>query len=173
MGRKGIEGFTLLELVVVIALVGLLVAIAQGSMREVSSRARLNSAFEMIGSDMRKARYGSLMEGEHHYIDFEPQAGSYLINGQDRVKLPEGIRFGADSKVTGKPNQPGDLPPSDGITFKGDGVENRVKFYPKGLVIPTGAVYLTNGSETMAITVYLNGHLRLWRSGGGNKWALL
>lgn len=173
MNRMKENGFTLMETVVVLVVMGLLASIAQASFREMAARSRLNSAIDMIGTDFRKARYESIMSGEHYRIDFEPAAGSYLINGKDRVSLPGGIRFGADPGVTGKPNQPGDRPPADGVTFLGDGVQNRVEFFPRGMIIPTGAVYVTDGKETRAITVYLNGHVRTWRSGGGNKWTLL
>ena len=173
MEKKGMQGFTLIELMVVVALLGILATFAHASFREVAGRAKLNGAIEMIGADIRKSRYESIMSGEHHQIDFNPAEGSYLIDEHDKVLLPQGVRFGADQDVTGKPNQAGDLPPADGVTFKGEGVENRAEFYPKGLVIPTGAVYVTNGDETMAITLYLNGHVRMWRSEGGNKWTLL
>ncbi len=173
MRKSKDNGFTLWELISVMAIIGILAAIAQTSFQEVAGRARLNSAIDMIGIDIRKARYDSIMSAEHHRIDFEPTTGSYLIDSKDRIVLPAGIRFGADASVTGKPNQPGEPPPADGITFQGGGTTNRAEFYPKGLVIPTGGIYVTNGRETMAITVYLNGHVRLWRSGGGNKWTLL
>lgn len=173
MKKEGMQGFTVLELLTAVAIIGVLATMAHASFREVAGRAKLNGAIDMIGIDIRKARYESMMSGEHHQIDFEPQSSSYVIDEQYRIALPEGITFGADPGVTGKPNQPGDIPPSDGVTFKGEGVENRAEFYPKGLVIPTGAVYVTNGQETMAITLYLNGHVRLWRSEGGNKWTLL
>lgn len=173
MKRERMQGFTLLELMMIVAIVGVLVTIAHASFQEIAGRGRLQAAIEMIGNDIRSARYQALMSGEHHRIDFEPTTSSYVMDEKGRVFLPAGIRFGADPGVTGKPNQPGDLPPADGVTFKGDGVENRAEFYPKGLVIPTGGVYVTNGKETMAITVYLNGHVRMWRSSGGNKWTLM
>ena len=173
MDRKGMNGFTLPELMTVVALVGILATMAHASFQDVASRGRLNGAIEMIRMDIQQARYSSLVSNDHYHIDFEPQTRSYLLNGQKRVFLPEGIRFGADPGVKGKPNQPGEIPPVDGITFKGDGVQNRAEFFPKGVVVPTGAVYVTSGKETMAITLYLNGHVRMWVSNGGNKWTLL
>ena len=171
MRRHGQSGFSLPELLMVIALMGILSGISVWTMRGYQRTARLNSAVDMIGADIRKARLHVFTSAEEYYIDFEPKTSSYVLNGISRIQLPEGISFGADKEVTGRPTDPYTLPPKDGITFKGDGTENRALFLTKGLVIPTGAVYLTNGKETIAITVALSGHTTFWRSKGGTKWA--
>ena len=168
--RMGNKGWTLLELMTVIALIGILTGIASLSMLDYMMTVRLQSAVEMIGTDIRKARLTVFTRGEPYHIDFEPKNGTYLVNDSDRIQLPMGISFGIAPGVTGKPSSPYEKPPMDGITFKGEGKDNRAKFMPKSLVVPTGAVYLTNGRETMAITVALNGHTTFWRSNGGNKW---
>ena len=139
-------------------------------MRDYVLTVRLQSAADMIGTDIRKARHSVFMNKDPYHIDFDPKTGTYLVNDTSRIPLPKGISFGTAPGVTGKPSDPYESPPKDGITFKGEGKDNRAKFLPKGLVVPTGAVYLTNGRETMAITVALNGHTTLWRSNGGNKW---
>jgi prepilin-type N-terminal cleavage/methylation domain-containing protein len=173
MKQMGNRGWTLLEQMTVIALIGILAAITALSMRDYALTVRLQSATEMIGMDIRKARLTVFTRDEPYHIDFEPKSGTYLINDTDRIKLPMGISFGTAPGVTGKPSDPYMKPPMDGITFKAEGTENRAKFLPKSLVVPTGAVYLTNGRETMAITVSLNGHTNFWRSNGGSKWVEL
>jgi type II secretory pathway pseudopilin PulG len=170
MRRMGNKGWTLQETMTVIALIGILAGIAGWSMRDYMMTVRLQSAAEMIGTDIRKARLTVFTRGEPYHIDFEPKTRTYLVNDTSRIHLPEGISFGAAPGITGKPSDPYTAPPMDGITFKGEGKDNRAKFMTKGLVVPTGAVYLTNGRETMAITVALNGHTTFWRSKGGNKW---
>jgi len=171
--QMGNEGWTLAELMIVIALIGIMAAMADWSMRDYALTVRLRSAADMIGTDIRKARHSVFVSKESYHIDFDPKTGTYIVNDASRIPLPKGISFGAAPGVTGKPSDPYKAPPTDGITFKAEGGENRAKFLPKGLVVPTGAVYLTNGRETMAITVSLNGHTTLWLSNGGNKWVEL
>jgi len=173
MKQIGNKGWTLMELMTSMAVVGILAMMAVQSMHGYVLTKRLQSAAEMIGMDIRKARLSVYTRGESYCIDFSPKTGTYLVNGQSRISLPPGISFGTAPGVTGKPSAPSEAPPKDGITFKAEGTENRAKFLPKGLVVPTGAVYLTNGRETMAITVTLHGHTTSWKSGGGSKWVEL
>jgi prepilin-type N-terminal cleavage/methylation domain-containing protein len=170
MKRLGRKGVSLPELLTVIAVMGILALIADWSMKDYLLTVRLQCATDMIMTDIRQARYNVYTWGDPYHIDFEPSAGTYRINGKSTMRLPNGISFGAAPGVTGRPSDPYNPPPRDGITFRGEGTENRAEFLPKGLVVPTGAVYLTNGRETMAITVTLNGHTTAWKSKGGNKW---
>ena len=170
MKKIGNKGWSLPELMVAMVVIGTLAMIGGSSMYGYVLTARLQSAAEMIGMDIRKARLSVYHYGDPYYIDFCPKTHTYTVNGSGRINLPQGISFGAAPGVTGKPSAPSDAPPKDGITFKAEGTENRAKFMPKSLVVPTGAVYLTNGSETMAITVALTGHTTFWRSEGGSKW---
>lgn len=173
MRRGGTEGFTFIEVIVVIAILSILSTMALASMKDFARQTNLRSAIDMIAADIRLARLTARTSAESSYLVFEADTDSYTFNGARRVKLPEGVRFGCDPTVSGKPSQPYETPPADGISFESEGVKNQARFYPKGTVIPTGAVYATNGKETMAITVSIAGRTKTWRSCGGKKWALL
>lgn len=167
------NGFTLLELFVVTVLLGILATLAHASYRDLIGRGQLEGAAATLHMNIQNARITALNTGAPATMDFDCTTHTYTLNGSQRVRLPEYITYGADPSVKGKPSQPNDPPPASGITFRADGIEGRAEFSPKGAVFPTGAVYLTNGRETLAITVALNGHVRKWRSRGGNKWDLL
>jgi len=173
MKKMGSRGWSLLELLLVMVVMGIFTTTAAWSTNGYMLTTRLQCAADMIGTDIRKARLSVYHYGDPYVIDFRPNTSSYVVNGRIEIPLPEGISFGAAQNVTGKPSSPSDAPPRDGITFNAEGIANRAKFMPKSLVIPTGAVYLTNGRETLAITVSLTGHTTLWRSKGGNKWVEL
>ena len=173
MRRRAMEGFTLMEVMMVLVILSILSTMAVASMRDFTRQTNLRSAIDMIAADIRLARLTTRTSAESSYIVYDPSTSSYTLNGARRVKLPEGVRFGSDPTVTGKPSQPYTAPPTDGISFESEGVKNQAHFSPKGTVIPTGAVYVTNGKEAMAITVSIAGRTRTWRSCGGKKWVSL
>jgi prepilin-type N-terminal cleavage/methylation domain-containing protein len=173
MSRTEIRGFTFLETIIVLAIIGVLCSLAFASMQDYAGSIRLRSAIETIAVDIRLARIMAWSSGESCYLSFDTITSSYTMNGSRYVNIPEGIRFGTDPSVKGKPTEPGEMPPADGISFESEGIKNRAHFHPKGTVIPTGALYLTNGKETMAITVTLTGRTKLWRSCGGKKWTVI
>ena len=128
MKEIGNKGWSLLELMIVMVVMGTLAAIGVSSMNRYSMTARLLSAAEMIGMDIRKARLWVYHHGEPYHIDFCSQTHTYRVNGQARIQLPKGITFGTAPGVTGKPSAPYEAPPKDGITFKAEGTENRAVF---------------------------------------------
>ena len=110
------------------------------------------------------------MQSATQYIAFDVEERTYSINGLNHWKLPDGIWFGTDPSVTAKPGQPSSAPPADGVSFDMGGRKNIGRFYATGTVSPTGSVFITNGKETMAVTVAITGRPKLWRSCGGRSW---
>jgi len=173
MFKNDSRGYSLMEVIIVLAIIGVLFSLAFASMQEYAGSIKLRTAIETIAVDIRLARITAWSSRESCYLSFDPTNNSYTMNGSRYVKIPEGVRFGTDPSVKGKPTEPGEMPPADGISFESEGIKNRAHFHPKGTVIPTGALYLTNGKETMAITMTLTGRTKLWRSCGGKKWTVM
>jgi prepilin-type N-terminal cleavage/methylation domain-containing protein len=173
MRAKGQEGFTLGELMTVVVVMAVLMAIGVPQLRDHVQRSRLRRAAEVVDADLRQARWTARMTGQVCRVVFNAGSGTYTINGSTFARIPEGVRFGVDPSVTGKPKQPYSAPPSDGVSFDMGGSKNQARFYPNGVVAPTGSVFLTNGKETMAVTVAITGRPKLWRSGGGKTWVPL
>jgi prepilin-type N-terminal cleavage/methylation domain-containing protein len=170
MYRSKEKGFTMLEMLVVLAIAGTLVSIAASAFHSYQERTRLRSAIETMGAHIRQARWDARMQSAKSTIVFDVVSSSYTINGKVAATLPRGIRFGADPSVTGKPGQPYSPPPADGVSFDMGGSKNIARFYPTGAVSPTGSVFLTDGRATMAVTVAITGRPKLWRSLGGGRW---
>lgn len=173
MKHNGSSGFTLLEMMTVMTVLAVLLAIGASSFREHRKRTLLRTTIEAIDADLRQARWIARTTGSVCYVAFDTENRTYTINGTKFTKMPDGIRFGVDPTVTSRPNQSSALPPADGISFDFGSSRNLARFYPTGVVAPTGTVFLTNGKETMAVTVAITGRPKMWRSGGGRKWVPL
>lgn len=170
MERGKYRGFTVFEMLAVLTIIGVVLAFTASSLNDFRERMRLRGAIEIIGAHLRQARWDARLKSTLSEVVFDVENGSYTINGTQTAALPRGIRFGADPSVTGKPGQPYSPPPADGISFNVGRSRNAARFYASGMVVPTGSVFITNGRETMAVTVAITGRPKLWRSHGGRKW---
>lgn len=173
MKELGRKGFTLMELMTVMVIMGTLCTIAFASMHEQLKRTILRNTVESVAADIRQARWLARSQSAPCTIIFDTDQQTYFISGAQNAALPEGIRFGVDPTVSGKPSDPYDAPPSDGVSFDSGTARNKARFFPTGTVAPTGSVYITDGKETMAITVAITGRPKIWRSCGGHKWVSL
>lgn len=169
MGLESRKGFTIMELLVFASIFATVLTIASVAIAGYHQRTRLRTTVEAVAADIREARWKARLAGEVCTVVFFSEAGAYAVNGVRSMDLPDGIRFGSDPSVTGKPSQPYEMPPDDGVSFD-SGKKNIARFYPTGTVSPTGTVFLTNGRETFAITVAITGRPKIWRSAGGRKW---
>lgn len=172
MGRHRTSGFTLTELMTVMAIGGILVSIATISMAEYISQAKLRTTIYSIDADIRRARWIARSTSSTCFIKFDTAANSYTINGTDLTKIPEGVWFGVDSSVTGSPGSPGTMPPADGISFGSSSNPNTLIYYVTGHVVPGGTVYITDGKQTMAVRVATTGRPKIWQS-SGSKWTAI
>lgn len=170
MGTGDRRGMTLLELMVVLGIMSVLFSAAVFKYAQHLKHTRLRSTIEMIGGHLREVRWAARMQGETWVIQFDTVRRTYSINGKDTIKLPEGIRFGTDPDVTGKPGMPYEAPPEDGVSFDFGGSKNKARYYATGTVAPTGSVFITDEEETLAVTVAITGRPKLWRSCGGKRW---
>jgi prepilin-type N-terminal cleavage/methylation domain-containing protein len=170
MNKLGAKGFTMLEMLTVIAVIGIVSFFALSTMHDYLERTKLRNTVETVAADIRQARWIARSRSATCTIVFDAEARSYLVSGAQHAMLPEGIRFGVDPTVSGKPSDPSTAPPEDGISFDSGGKKNQTRFYPTGSVSPTGSVYITDGKETMAITVAITGRPKIWKSCGGRKW---
>ena len=173
MKRLGQLGFTLLEMLTVLTILAVVTSIAVFTMHDHLTRAKLRTTIETIASDVRQARWQAQTRSLPCTMVFDTATHTYTINGSQQAKLPEGLRFGVDPSVTGKPNDPYEAPPADGVSFNSGVRRDQTRFYPTGTVSPTGAIYITDGKETMVVTVAITGRPKIWRSTGGRRWVSL
>lgn len=161
------KGFTILELIVIITIIGILAAIGLPKFQDWLPKSRVNAAARELFTEMQLARMKAISENNDYRIDFSETDNSYSIYDDGAwVKTIyiddkySGIQFGS---TTGLPK----------VTFTGD----TVTFQPTGMISgDEGAVYLIPaddiGSRTdrqRKITVKQTGRVRLWRY-TGSAW---
>lgn len=164
------RGYTLIEILIVMAIIGVLLSIATSSMAEYIGQTKLRTTLMSLAGHVRHAGMTALGAPKPCTIKFDVVAGAYTFNDSQEVLLPPGVRFGADSGVTGTPGDSMTPPPKDGISFDSPGHANTLIYYPEGYVVPAGTIYITDGKRTMAVRVANTGRVKLWSYVGGNKW---
>ncbi len=91
-------GFTLLELLIVMVLLGVLSAVAYPSIGRGMATLRLRTASREIAAAIRLARSKALREQQTYYLQFDMQRGEIKLSSEDlnyqrSLSLPEGVVF--------------------------------------------------------------------------------
>lgn len=87
------RGFTLLELLVVLAIIALLSAMVPLAFERVRESAQYRDAVRGVLSDMRQARYRALSEGREVRFRVDLAHRTYGLEGRPPTSLPEPLRL--------------------------------------------------------------------------------
>jgi len=181
---KNQNGFTLIELIVVIALAAVLIGIAFFYMGSTGENSRLRAAAADLASDMTLARISAIRDTTPWAIRFDPNNNFYVIlnspgeifqdpadpidwNDGDEtslrtVNLPKRIEFGSNQgELKG-------VAVGDGVSFANE----LIVFNPNGTCSGAGTVYLTaaNGRTYAITSLASTGRLKLWQN-FGSGWS--
>lgn len=179
-------GFTITELLIVVALLGVMAAVAIPNIISWIPAMRVNSAARDLASEMQLARMKAVSERNDYVITFDTTNNQYSIYDDDDsdfstsnvlVKTVDidtehkGIQFGY---VSGQTSTSGTAI-SNSVTFTG--TPRRVAFEPNGTANKNGSVYLiptediasSRKDRQRAITVIQTGRIKLWRYYAGNS----
>jgi general secretion pathway protein H len=102
---RSIAGFTLIELVVVLAITALLLGLATGFFRGPQARTTLSSAAREIASGFRAAREEAILRGRPEVVAVDVMSGAWRRPGSQPRYLPRGVRavlFAQDTDVDGR-----------------------------------------------------------------------
>ena len=173
--RKNSKGFTLIELMIVVAIIGIMALVTAPNLVNGLPTYRIKSAVRDCTSSLRGARSTAIKDKRDVAVSFNTDKNFFIIDGR---KLPvdgslerrygSGVAFGSGSATTGVN---GESIPSDAISFN----DNSITFTSRGLADfgagnMNGAAYFTNNrGDAYAVTVNAAGAvaIRRWR---GSAW---
>ncbi len=159
------KGFTFLEVVIVIAIIGILSVLAVPGMSAFTDRLRIETTARTISTDLREMKMKAALDRSDCVVFFDPANNLYELPGRQSL-LPKGVRFGFGSGVLGPPRNPTATPDEDGVTFP----SNEAAFYARGSN-SMGTIYITNNYNiTMAISTAVTGRIKIWKW-DGVKWS--
>ncbi len=170
-------GVTLTEVMVVVAIVGILVASTSFILRKVGRHFRLTGAAAQFKQDCTLARQMALEKNKTFLIrcfpDSTPQfwqifredsAGYFSTEARWKYELHRTISFGVGTDVSGGTGADGNPIPSDGVSFPA----NALALVPRRGAPQPGVVYITDGAQTRAVLVNLMGSATVMQYANGN-----
>ncbi|MDY7034035.1 MAG: prepilin-type N-terminal cleavage/methylation domain-containing protein [Thermodesulfobacteriota bacterium] len=172
--RRGLNhkrGFTITELIVAIAILGLFATIALPNIIRWVPAFRVNAAARNLASEMQLARLKAVAKKTDCVIAFNSANNEYTVAWKSPITLPKGIRFGRALDGIKRTSCGGTIK-ADGIHLPGGG--STLSFQsdgtPKGF---GGSIYIIPISDDednaqwtqrwKAVSVNTTGRVKVWR----------
>lgn len=144
-----IKGVTLVEIMIVLAIMTILIGMAVPGLTGLQFHYRLVSAARELTSDLRMARQMAITEGQKMIVVLDPQREGYQVERESAPGVP--VRGVKEFKGL------------DLVSFSNSNSNNVIEFWPRGTTNDWGTIILQNPKgETRRITIVATGRVRLY-----------
>jgi type II secretion system protein H len=152
-------GFTLLELLLVVFILGILGSLVSLRMAPLLSRTRLDSGARQVATDLQAVRMKAIAQNRRFRVTFRPSTRDYVVDKDEGGIWQRHTLHGHDPGATS--NAVIALPPEVGITAVNSGGD--VIFIPRGYVDAGITITLgtTAAGSTKQVVVNLAGRVRI------------
>jgi len=152
-------GFTVVELVVILILLGILGNVAFLQLKPLLAQARLNSGARQVASDLQVVRMKAIAQNRRFRVTFQPDAGEYVVDRENGSSWSRLILHGHTAEQVEGASLV--LPLGVSITAVNSGGD--VIFVPRGHVDSGISITLTSlsGAGTKRVIVNLAGRVRI------------
>lgn len=139
-------GFTLVEMVLVVLVIGLIAAVTSPRYSDAISRYRLETAAARVAADLRHARWHARTKGTTQQVVFTPASHTYSLTGMNDINHPT-QPFTVDLTTTSSPVT------IVSVSFGAGGTGNTLIFDMYGRPDYGGNVVITTGGQQRTIVV--------------------
>ncbi len=139
---KDERGFSLIELIIVMAILGVLLGIAAYSWSRYVENARLKTAVREVMVDLEFARERAKTENVTYTVTFTDRSPTYTISNGTTTQTKSLSAIGTNIAV-------------ESTSFTG----NQVKFFPRGTVTMGNIVIKNQRGSTGTITINITGRM--------------
>lgn len=164
--RRG-RGFTLMELMVTLAVAAVLTTIGLPSMQQVLAKRRLSAAAEELYGNLQLMRAQAIKQNRPAYVSFFSDADGWRYGLDDTAACDTSVA--GDCTVHGNPRSYS----SDnyrGVTLTQTFAANLAGFEPRrGLAFGSGSVTLSSSAGEVRVLLLRIGQLRLCSPAGDDK----
>jgi prepilin-type N-terminal cleavage/methylation domain-containing protein len=166
-------GFTLVELMVVIAILGIMVLMVVPNFAGMQQRARMRAGAQEIAQDFRQIRERALATSQQYVVVRAVTGRAYEVTDPTGHVTEYRLGHSGGNLYFGTSGLPAAGPPEAGVNpipVDGWGFANGVLYFQARGAATQGVAYLTNGKDDYAVGVNRLGKVRVYQYSGG-QWA--